>query len=182
MIKSGALCLLGFLLWSAGLLHAQELLLDELPALRDKAIVLQITTKIQENNQELGTSFNSRVTIPGRPVAIKMMGGNCIIEIRFVLNPQQTKFTLVAQSQIWIGTIDKGISYKTTSHSIPIGFGEPVLFFPLGSNPDPGNPHIELLLAIYRYGEAPEKAEPAEPGTEATEPPAIKEAPAGKDR
>jgi len=162
MIKTGALCILGLLLWSAGLLHAQELLLEELPALRDKAIVLQITTKIEENNQQLGTSYNSKVTIPGRPVGIKLMGGNCVIEIRFVLNPQKGKFTLVTQSQIWIGTSDKGMSYKTTSHSIPIDFGEPVIFFPLGSNPDPGNPHIELLLTIYRYGEEP--ADPPEAG------------------
>jgi len=176
MIKSGALCLLGFLLWSARLLHAQELLLEELPALRDKAIVLHITTKIQENNQELGTAFNSKVTIPGRPVGIKLMGGNCIIEIRFILNPQQGKFMLSAQSQIWIGIPDKGMSYKTTSHSIPINFGEPILFFPLGSTPDPGNPHIELLLTMYRYGEAPD---PAEPAAETTEAPATKEAPAG---
>jgi len=179
MRKSGALCLFGLLLWSTGLLHAQEILLEELPALRDRALVLHITTKIQENNQELGTAFNSKVTIPGRPVHIKLMGGNCVIEIRFVLNPQQDKYMLVAQSQIWIGSPDKRMSYKTTSQSIPIDFKEPILFFPLGSNPDPGNPHVELLLTMYRYGEAPEA--PAEPAPE-TEAPAAKDAPAGKDR
>jgi len=166
MSKPGTLCLLGFLLWSAGLLHAQELLLEELPALRNKAIVLHITTKIEENNQELGSAFNSKVTIPGRPVGIKLMGGNCVIEIRFVLNPQKDKYVLLTQSQIWIGTSDKGMSYKTTSHSIPIDFGERILFFPLGSTPDPGNPHIELLLTMYRYGEAPEQAEGAGDTTE----------------
>jgi hypothetical protein len=162
MIKLRLLCALALAL-NAGL-FAQDLRLDELPALRERAMVLQITTTIEENNQELWNASSSKVTIPGRPVGIKLVGDNLIIAVQFTPYLRQGKFALVAQSQIWINIPEKGMSYKTDTHSIPIDLGEPILYFPLGSDAASNNPHIELLLTMYRYGE-----EPA-PGEEAVKP------------
>ncbi|MDR2470611.1 MAG: hypothetical protein LBD09_00700 [Treponema sp.] len=148
-------------------LGSQEPLLDELPALRDKAMVLQITTKIEENSQEVWNAYNSKVTIPGRPVSIKLVGENLIVSIQFTPYQRDSKYTLMAQSQIWINIPEKGMSYKTATHSLPMNFGEPILFFPLGSAPaadTANNPRIELLLTMYRYGEEPAPADPAAPG------------------
>jgi hypothetical protein len=140
---------------SAGL-HAQELLLDEFPALRDKAVVLQMTTRIQEKNKEVWNANNSRVTIPGRPVSIKLVGENLIIEILFTVEMATGgKYKLAARSQVWINVPEKGMSYKTTNHSAPIGFGEQILYLPLGSDSSSDNPRIEMRLTMYRYGEAP---------------------------
>ncbi|GHV84858.1 hypothetical protein AGMMS50230_04660 [Spirochaetia bacterium] len=157
-----------------GVLGAQEPLLDELPALRDKAMVLQITTKIAENSQEVWNAYNSKVTIPGRPVSIKLVGENLIVAIQFTPYIRDGKYALVAQSQIWINIPEKGMSYKTSTHSLPMDFGEPILFFPLGSNSAAalGNPHIELLLTMYRYGEEPpagESTKETKPGESAAE-------------
>jgi hypothetical protein len=55
--------------------------------------------------------------------------------------------------------------YKTANPSIPMDFGEPIYFFPLGSDPSADNPHIELLLTLYRYGEEPQQVEPVPEGT-----------------
>jgi hypothetical protein len=139
--------------------QAQELRLDELPALRDKALVLQITTKVQENSQEIWNAFNSKITIPGRPVGIKLVGDNIIIAVQFTPYLRQGKYALVAQSQIWISIPDKGVSYKTNTHSIPMDFGETILYFPLGSDSSSDTPHIELILTVYRYGEEPNPEE-----------------------
>ena len=135
--------------------QAQELLLDEFPALRDKAMVLQITTKVAENSQEVWNAYNSKVTIPGRPVGIKLVGENLIIAVQFIPYLRRGKYALVAQSQIWINIPNKGMSYKTNTHSIPIDLGEPILYFPLGSESASDTPRIELLLTMYRYGEEP---------------------------
>jgi hypothetical protein len=146
-------------------LQAQDLLLDELPALRERAMVLHITTRIEENSQELWNAYNSKVTIPGRPVSIKLVGENLIIAIQFTPYLRDGKYALVAQSQIWLNIPDKGMRYKTATHSLPMDFGEPIYFFPLGSDPSPDNPHIELLLTLYRYGEEPPQVEGAPENT-----------------
>ena len=153
MIKSRFLCALA-LAMCAGI-YAQELRLDELPALRERAMVLHITTTVEDNTQELWNAFSSKVTIPGRPVGIKLVGNNLIIEVQFTPYIRQGKYALVAQSQIWINVPEKGMSYKTDTHSIPIDLGESIIYFPLGSETASDHPHIELLLTMYRYGEEP---------------------------
>jgi len=167
MIKPRLLCVLELLLCCMGI-HAQEFL-DTFPALRDKAMVLRITTKVEENSQEVWNAYNSRVTIPGRPVGIKLVGDNLIIAVQFTPYLRQGKYALVAQSQIWINIPDKGMSYKTNTHSIPIDLGEPILYLPLGSANTPDTPRIELILIMYRYGEEPPEEE-AETSLKSTAP------------
>jgi len=188
MSKSWLLCTLALFLWCVAPVpraEAQELLLDELPALRDKALVLQITTKVAEKSrQEVWSAFNSKITIPGRPVEIKLVGENLIIAIKFTPYQQRRggKYDLVAQSQIWINIPDKGMSYKTNNHSIPLDFGEPILYFPLGSSSDPETPLIELHLTMYRYGEEPEAGTPPKSTTPDEKKPAALGEPAPTDR
>ncbi|MCL1815319.1 MAG: hypothetical protein FWG27_05825 [Treponema sp.] len=154
-------CALGLSFWCLfiGLqAQAQERLLADLPEeIRDRALVLRITTKVAENSQEVWNSYNSKITIPGRPVGIKLVGENLIIAVQLTPYLRDGRFTLVAQSQIWINIPDKGMSYKTNTYSIPLEVGEPILYFPLGSDPASDTPLIELYLTMYRYGEEPEE-------------------------
>ncbi|MDR1306356.1 MAG: hypothetical protein LBK74_02125 [Treponema sp.] len=185
----GILLVLVYALFCTAGLEAQDPLLDELPALRDKALVLQITTRIEENSQEVWNAYNSKVTIPGRPVSIKLVGENLIINIQFIPYLREGNYALVTQSQIWLNVPEKGMQAKTATHSIPINFGEPIYFFPLGSDPSMDNPHIELLLTLYRYGEEPLPAAdpnlpssgpvPPDPKAPTATVPALKPVPAG---
>ena len=159
MSKTGFFCAFGLLLYCSipcTRTEAQTLPLDELPALRDRAMVLQITTKIEQNSQEIWNSYNSEVTVPGRPVSIRLVGENLVVAIQFTPYLREGRYALVAQGQIWINIPDRGMSYKATTHSIPMDIGEPILYFPLGSNEDSNTPHIELILVMYRYGEEPD--------------------------
>jgi hypothetical protein len=168
-------------LFNAPRICAQDLLLDELPALKEKALVLRITTRIEENSQEVWNAYNSKVTIPGRPVSIKLVGENLVISIQFTPYTRgEGKNALVAQSQIWLNVPDKGIHYKTATHSLPMEYGEPIYFFPLGSDAAADNPHIELLLTLYRYGEEPEA--PPDPADPAAPVPALPEESPGQNR
>ncbi|MDR2702626.1 MAG: hypothetical protein LBB72_09360 [Spirochaetaceae bacterium] len=160
MNKPVFFCLAGLLLWNSGL-FAQELLLEELPALKDKAIVLKIDTKVEENSKAVMNTSSSKITIPGRAVSIKLVGENLIIEIQFTPYLRSGKYTLVAQSQIWIKISEKEVSYKTTNHSMSMDLGEQILYLPLGTASDSNTSRIELLLTLYRYGEGP-PAEEAE--------------------
>jgi hypothetical protein len=140
-----------FFLLAVAVSQAQELI----PGLREQAVVLNITTRIEENSQEVWNATNSKVTIPGKPVSIRLVGGNVVMMIQFTpYLREKDQNILVAQGQIWLAIPNEGISYKTTLQTIPLKFGEQIYFFPLGSGIAANNPRIELLIELQRYDEA----------------------------
>jgi hypothetical protein len=144
---------------------AQEASLEELlPDLKQRAVVLDIISRIVEQNQQVvWNSVNSKVTIPGRPVGIKLVGTNVVMALQFTLffRPGGSSI-LVAQGQIWVEVPKEGMRYQTTLQTIPIEFGEPVFFFPLGDPETPEDARIELQLEIRPYSSvAQEEAQSA---------------------
>jgi hypothetical protein len=143
-----------FLLAAGVCLSAQESPFTEmLPAFRGQAAVLNIVARVIENNrQEVFNSVNSRVTIPGRPVGIKLVGSNLVVVVQFTpFFGQKGKNMLVAHGQIWIEIPGEGIRYQTTLQTIPMEFGEQVYFYPLGSAAKPEEARIEIQLELLPY-------------------------------
>jgi hypothetical protein len=143
-----------FLLALGTSLSAQESSIAEMfPALEKQAVVLNIIARIIENNQqEIFNSGNSRVTIPGRPVGIKLVGSNLVVAVQFTpFFGRGGKNMLVAQGQIWIEIPDEGMRYQTTLQTIPMEFGEQVYFYPLGSADKPEEARIEIQLELLPY-------------------------------
>ena len=136
-------------------INAQETALEELPGLRERAVVMKIVSRIIEQNQQVvWNSENTKVTIPGRPVGIKLVGENLVVAVQFTpfLRPNGQNI-LVAQGQIWIKVPNEGISYNTIMQTIPLAFNEQVYFFPLGSmdtNKDGGS-SIEMQVILQPY-------------------------------
>jgi hypothetical protein len=132
---------------------AQEPSLEELlPGLKERAVVLDITARVvEQDQQEVWNSFNSKVTIPGRPVGLKLVGANVIVAVQFTpyLRADGNN-VLVAQGQIWIDIPDKGMHYQTTMQAIPLEFEEQIYFFPLGALSE-GGARIEILLVLHPY-------------------------------
>ncbi|MDR1216864.1 MAG: hypothetical protein LBK25_09295 [Treponema sp.] len=132
-----------------------------LPGLRDKAIVIDITARILENdNEEVWNSKSSKVTIPGKAVSIKLVGANIVVIAQFTPYLRRDgRNILVAQGQIWVDVPHEGMRYQATMQTIPIIFGEEVYFLPLGSS-NPNGSVIEILLRLHPYKEedAPEDA------------------------
>jgi hypothetical protein len=145
---------------------AQELSLEELlPAFREQVIVIDIVARVLDNDREEIWNFaNSKATIPGRPVALRLEGANIAAIVQFTpyLRPDATT-VLVAQGQIWIDVPNMGITYQTVMQTILLEFGEQVYFFPLGTVDSRGEAHIEIQLALRPYNEQkPNNADPAE--------------------
>jgi hypothetical protein len=158
-----------FFLLAAITVQSQELM----PGLREQAVIINIVARIEENSQEVWNAVSSSVTIPGRPVSIRLVGGNVVMVIQFTpYLRDKDQNILVAQGQIWLVVPNEGISYKTTMQTIPLKFGEQIYFFPLGSvGPrgsafTAGDPHIELLIELQRYNEAAQNAPEAEQGAD----------------
>ena len=138
-----------------GIPSAQETSLEELPGLRDRAVVMHIISRIVEQNQEVvWDSENTRITIPGRPVGLKLLGSDLVVAVQFTpFLRGNGRHILVAQGQIWINVPNEGISYHTTMQTIPLEFREQVYFFPLGSVRSEDEARIEIQLVLEPYSE-----------------------------
>ena len=147
--------LLGFLIvMNRGLVSAESPSLEEvLPGLRDRAIVMDIATRIVEQNQQVvWNSEDSRVTISGRPVGIKLVGDNIVVAVQFTpYLRSRGNSILVAQGQVWIEVPSQGMSYHTSIQTIPVEFGETISFFPLGSSDSREDAQIEIQLMLHPY-------------------------------
>ncbi|MDR1100577.1 MAG: hypothetical protein LBL28_08865 [Treponema sp.] len=141
---------------------AQEPGLEELlPGLKDRAVVLDIVARvIEQNQQEVWNSVNSKVTLPGRPVGLKLVGANVVVAVQFTpYFGRNGHSVLVAQGQIWVNIPNEGIRYQTTMQTIPLKFGEQIYFFPLGPADSPDDDRIEIMLELRPYaGEGDSKA------------------------
>jgi hypothetical protein len=125
------------------------------PAPGNGAVVLTISARIVESGQgEVWQQSEIKVTIPGHPVGIKLVGENIAVLARFTpyFRRDGTGF-IVAQGQIWIEVPNEGIHYQTTVQTIPLEFGEQVYFFPLGSKNDGEDDRIEIFVAASPYAE-----------------------------
>jgi len=155
MTCKNALC--GLIFCLTAIVYGQESPFLELPGIRERAMVMHIVSRIVEENQNVvWNSENMKVTIPGRPVGLKLLGEDLVVAVQFTpfLRPGG-QLTLVAQGQIWKNVPNEGISYHTTMQTIPMEFREQVYFFPLGSMKDPNEAHIEIQLVLEPYIEGP---------------------------
>ena len=157
MVTQGKSILFGGILLLAinTVLAAQEASLEQLPGLRERAVVMHVVSRVVEQNQQVvWNSENTSVTMPGRPVGLKLVGNDLVVAVQFIpyLRPGG-QHTLVAQGQIWINVPGEGISFQTTMQTIPLEFGELVYFFPLGSMRSQDEAHIEIQLILEPFAE-----------------------------
>jgi hypothetical protein len=110
-----------------------------LEALIDQALQLNITAKVLPPGEAAGWNSESRkVTLPGRSVAVRLVGQNIRIDVVFTpYHEVSGGVLLVAQGQVWLSEApERKTKYLTTIQSIPVSWGEKVLFFPLGLSPE----------------------------------------------
>ncbi len=136
-----------------------------LQALLEKAIQLNIVARVlPPDEQPVWNMKSSKVTLPGRSVAVKLVGRNLQIDI--VFTPYQNEnggLVLVAQGQVWLSEApEKTTRYVSTFKSIPISLGEKILFFPLGFSGDISNGEfftIEIEVEVLSYKELEKSSE-----------------------
>ena len=141
---------------AAVLIYPQEELQQEVfPNLKDQTVILEITARIVDKEEgEVWNSFNSKVTIQGQPVGLKVIGENIVVAVQFIHYLRRDgSNVLVALGQIWMKLPEKGISYQTTMQTINMDFGEQVYFFPLGEFDDSATPdaQIEIQVSLKPY-------------------------------
>ncbi|MBA7521000.1 hypothetical protein ES705_13100 [subsurface metagenome] len=143
--------------------NAQEIELEEaLRPILDKALQLNIIARVlPPGAEEEWNMQSSKLTIPGKSIAVKLLGEN--IRIFVVLTPywqENGKLLLVAQGEVLLSEMaESEVKYLSTVKSIPISLGEKVLFFPLGvSKRFRKSFNIQLEIEILSYKDLLEKS------------------------
>ena len=143
--------------------NAQEIELEEaLRPILDEALQLNIIARVLPLGTEQEWNMrSSKLTIPGRSIAVKLLGEN--IRIFVVLTPywqENGKLLLVAQGEVLLSEMAEGeVKYLSAVKSIPISLGEKVLFFPLGVSRELRKSfNIELEIEILSYKDLLEKS------------------------
>jgi len=130
-----------------------------LPRPSRRSLVLNINARVLNQEQEvIWNETNEKIAIPGSPVGIQMVGTNIVVVVQFTpfLRPRNGS-VLVAQGQIWLSDPERnGVNYYTSIQTIPMEFGEPIYFFPLGES-QKINPTIEIIITVNPYREAADK-------------------------
>jgi hypothetical protein len=134
---------------------ADSPLRDLFPRFRGQAFVLDIDARIIGQNQNVTwNEAHRKITIPGRPVGLKLVGANIVVAVQFTpyIRRSAQKF-IVAQGQIWMDVPNQGMQYRTSMQTIPIEFGETIYFFPLGASTENDADCIEVRVTLYPYDE-----------------------------
>jgi len=153
MIRS--FCLFGafFIIWANLNIYAQDSggkLGEMVSGIRSRAVVMNIDARVLgEEKAIVWNETHSKTAIPGSPVGIKLVGSNVVVEAQFTPFIRRQGSVLVAQGQIWYNEPGKGISYYTSIQTIPLEFGEPIYFFPLGKS-NQFTSSIEIVITINR--------------------------------
>jgi hypothetical protein len=134
-------------------IHAQDSrggLGEMVSGFRSRAVVMDIEARVLgEEKAVVWNETHRKLAIPGSPVGIKLVGSNVVVEAQFTPFIRRQGSVLVAQGQIWYNESGKGISYYTSIQTIPLEFGEPIYFFPLGTSNQFGS-SIEILITVNR--------------------------------
>jgi hypothetical protein len=123
---------------------------EAIPGLKKRSVIVDIDARVLEDKKVVVWNETHRKTaINGNPVGIKLVGSNIVVAVQFTPYIRRSGSVLVAQGQIWINNPDKGMSYFTSIQTIPMEFGEPIYFFPLGSSAQ-SDPSIEIIVTVSR--------------------------------
>ncbi len=134
---------------------------EALQELLSKALTVTVSARIlppdQQEETPIWNAESTKLTIPGRSIKVRLDGDN--VRIYLICTPylqDNGEVLLLAQGQVWFTEPqDNENRYVSTFYSIPVSYGEKVLFFPLGAPGAEGQEknhlNIELEIKIVPY-------------------------------
>ncbi len=146
---------------------------EALQSLLSNALQVTISARVLPSDQKpIWNAESTKLTLPGRSIRVRLDGDN--VRIYLICTPyvqDNGEVLLLAQGQVWFATpSDNEVKYSSTFSSIPVSFGEKVLFFPLGISDEEarrrGVVNVEVEIKIVPY----ESAEQQKPQSQAQPP------------
>ncbi len=132
---------------------------EALRALLANALEVHVSARVlPSDEQPIWNAESTKLTLPGRPIKVRLDGENARIDLICTPYMQDSgEVLLLAQGQVWLSqTPESEVKYFNTFYSIPVTFGETVLFFPLGlastgAPAEDGSFNIELEIKVVPY-------------------------------
>jgi hypothetical protein len=135
---------------------------EALQQLLSSALSITISARVvppdaQEDETSIWNAESTKLTISGRAIRVRLDGDN--VHIFLICTPyvqEDGGVLLLAQGQVWFTEpTDNESKLYNTFYTIPVTFGEPVFFFPLGvsdtDQPQKGFFNIEVEIKIVPY-------------------------------
>ena len=129
---------------------------------RALTLAVRVHALIQGNSdQVVWQDDRTQFTLPSKPVGIKIQGEGSNIVVLVQVTPfdrEDSKITLMIQGQVWMRRPEGGLSYRTRLDTVTVGYGETVLFYPLGVESG-GKAPLLVEIVVTREGgtEKPKK-------------------------
>ncbi len=134
---------------------------EALRQLLSKAMTVSISARVlpQDSQDEtpIWSAESTKLTIPGRSIRVRLDGDN--VRIYLICTPyvqENGTVLLLAQGQVWFSEpTDKESRYSGTYYAIPVAFGTPIFFYPLGvfaadaKQKDFFNIEVEIKIVPY---------------------------------
>ncbi len=136
---------------------------EVLKELLSKALSVTISARMlppdAKAQKPVWNAQSTKLTIPGQPIRVRLQGEN--VRIFLVCTPylqDNGELLLLAQGQVWLSEPpEKEARYYSSFYSIPVSYGEKVLYFPLGLDgrqpAEGGQFNIEVEIKIVPYGQ-----------------------------
>ena len=140
---------------------------EALQSLLSNALQVTIAARMLPSEEKpIWMAESTKLTLPGRSIRVRLDGDN--IRIYLICTPyvqDNKKVLLLAQGQVWLAEpTDKEVKYSSTFSSIPVSFGEKVLFFPLGFSGEQaqtkGVVNVQVEIKIVPYQPQPSAQQP----------------------
>ena len=135
---------------------------EQLQQLLSKALSVTVSAKVVppaagDEEAPVWNAESTKLTLPGRSIKVRLDGDN--VRIYLICTPyvqDDGEVLLLAQGQVWLtGGPESENKYYNSFYTIPVSFGEKVLFFPLGvaesDKQDRKYFNIELEIKIVPY-------------------------------
>ncbi|HVO40912.1 MAG TPA: hypothetical protein VMV03_17915 [Spirochaetia bacterium] len=160
-----------FLALAVGQAHAKDTDQDPREALQSlltRALRITISARVLPADEKpIWNAESTKLTLPGRPIRVRLDGDN--VRIHLVCTPyvqDDGEVLLLAQGEVWFSPLeDREVKYSSAFYSIPVSFGEKVLFFPLGFSETEARQkdhlNMELEIKIVPYDETGRPVSPA---------------------
>jgi len=130
---------------------------DALQSLLSNALQITIVARVLPADQKpIWNALSTKLTLPGRSIRLRMDGDDVRIYLECTPYVQDNgEILLLAQGQVWFAApTENEVTYSSTFSSIPVSFGEKVLFFPLGisdqEGQDKGFRNVEVEIKVTR--------------------------------
>jgi hypothetical protein len=129
-----------------------------LETLKLNALVFNVKASISGAEGVMWTASQTRVTVHGLSVTIKIEGTDMLIMAELTPYRQTPDTILLAiKNELWLrNPVNATVQYFISIKSALVKLNSPVFFYPLGKGSDDGRPVIKMDISVSPYQEAKE--------------------------